>query len=545
MRGAALASTGRASSRLGGSATSGAALGLIAALALLAAGAPAASADHAQLSVFQDDQYLLYASQKKVVRTVKELKALGVQELRVTVKWSAIAPSAYSRAQPSPYSFTPYNPSTYPYANWAPYDRIDELAHKYGLQLLFTITGPGPLWATANRPPTAVAATHWYLNATDFKEFVYAVGVRYSGSYFTIPAVTAWSVWNEPNQPGWLAPQEIKSHGRTVPVAPKLYREYVDAAWTGLVASGHTPAAGNQFLIGELAPEGDSATGPYIPMTPMPFLRDLYCVGGNWRPLTGAPASALGCPATAAAVARFTTAHPGLFQATGFAHHPYYFFERPSYSSPDRNYVPLANISRLEVGLQRVLGAYGDHTQMPIWFTEYGYQTKPPDPYQTVTPAEQATYLNEADYMSWRNPRILSVAQFELYDSPPNPAYKPNEFGYWDTFQTGLLFARGRPKPALAAYRLPVWIPGPRFRRGQRVFVWGQVRPASSGAAATAAIQWKGATGGYRTLATVTTTGTSGYFTAYVRPAGTGTVRTAWTSGRTTYTSRLVPVTQG
>ncbi|HWF54051.1 MAG TPA: hypothetical protein VG223_05475 [Solirubrobacteraceae bacterium] len=513
-------------------------LGALAALCTLGVLAPAASADHTQTSIFQDDQYLLYASPAKIQRTLVTLKNLGVQELRITMKWSAIAPSPFSRTQPGGYFF-PANPSSYPQGNWKPYDRIVELAAKYGLHVLFTVTGPGPLWATANHPPSAVAANHWYLNPTAFQEFVYAAGLRYSGRYFNIPAVTAWSVWNEPDQPGWLAPQTLRVKGQVVAVAPQLYRDYVDAAWSALVATGHIEPS-NTILIGELAPEGDSTVGNYTPMTPMPFMRDLYCVSGSYQPLTGTAAKALGCPTTAAAQGTFAQDNPALFQATGFAHHPYYFYKAPSYSSPNPNWVPIANIGRLERGLDSAMAAWGVNRHIPIYYTEYGYQTKPPDPYQVVTPAQQAAYLNEADYMAYRNPRVVSVSQFELYDSPPNPLYKRSQFDYWDTFQTGLLFVHGKPKPALAAYRLPIWIPGSRFGPGGTVSVWGQIRPADGGAATTAEVQWRGATGGFRTLTKVTTANVEGYFSAHVRPPGTGTIRLLWGS----YASRSATVTQ-
>jgi hypothetical protein len=40
-------------------------------------------------------------------------------------------------------------------------------------------------------------------------------------------------------------------------------------------------------------------------------------------------------------------------------------------------------------------------------------------------------------------------------------------------FQSGLLFRDGKPKPALAAYRLPVHV----RRAGRGVVVWGRVPP--------------------------------------------------------------------
>ena len=59
-------------------------------------------------------------------------------------------------------------------------------------------------------------------------------------------------------------------------------------------------------------------------------------------------------------------AHPGLFQASGFAHHPYSFFLAPDKQIGDPNFVPLADLSRLEHGLDRIFTTYGVRRQLPI-----------------------------------------------------------------------------------------------------------------------------------------------------------------------------------
>jgi hypothetical protein len=256
-------------------------------------------------------------------------------------------------------------------------------------------------------------------------------------------------------------------------------------------------------------------------MEPMPFLRALYCVNGSYRALRGSAATQLGCPASGSRKA-FVQAHPGLFYATGYAHHPYYFFFPPSYISDNTGFVPIANLSRLEGGLDRVFRLYGVRRRIPIYLTEYGYQTYP-DPLfgAVVSLQQQAAYLNQADYMAYQDPRVRSVAQFLLYDSGPP---------YATTFQTGLLFESGRAKPAFPAYRLPIWVSGSSFRRRARVPIWGQVRPAVDGTAQAVLIQWRSRRGHFRTVATVTVPASSpeGYFTTSIRAPGTGYLRFAW-----------------
>lgn len=94
-------------------------------------------------------------------------------------------------------------------------------------------------------------------------------------------------------------------------------------------------------------------------MAPIPFLKALYCVGAGYAPLTGSTARALGCPSGGGgARAAFVTSHPGLFEATGFAQHPYSFFLAPAAEMTDPNFVPLADLGRLEPGLDRIFATY-------------------------------------------------------------------------------------------------------------------------------------------------------------------------------------------
>jgi len=290
-------------------------------------------------------------------------------------------------------------------------------------------------------------------------------------------------------------------------------------------------------------------------MAPMVFVRALYCVSSSYRRLTGTAASVLGCPRRGGANA-FVTRNPGLFYATGFAHHPYFFTFAPDYSSPVTNFVPLANLGRLERGLNRIFAAYKVNRKLPIYLTEYGYQTNPPDPYQVVSPAEQAAYLNEADYMAWRDPRVRSVGQFLLYDAGPNSDYPSSSFDYWDTFQTGLIYGPGsgrdgREKPAYNAYRLPIWIPARQVRPRSKMLVWGMLRLAPKDTDQRASIEWRPAhhrRQRYRTIATVKVPASAvyGYFTTRVRPPGSGSIRIVWHSATgATFRSRVVRVTVG
>jgi hypothetical protein len=512
---------------------------LLSALCLLGALVPAgALADHSQVSVFQDDAYLIDSPESTVISTLDVLRLLGAQVIRVNMQWDTLAPDPLSRTEPKGFDAT--DPAAYPAADWAPYDQLVHLAPLFGMSVEFNLTAPGPLWAMGKHPPTTRAANHWYPNARQFFDFVYAVGEHFNeNSPYDEPSVTDWSIWNEPDQPGWLAPQSIKVKGREVAESPRLYRALADAAYYGLYFSGHGK---DKILLGETAPEGDETGGVYTPLTPLPWLRDVYCVNSHLRPLSGTAAKNLGCPQRDTPK-QFVAANSGLFSITGFAHHPYYFFHPPNYRSPDPNFIPLGDITRLENFLDGTFRAYGSKRKLPIYFTEYGYQTRPPDPYQTVSLNEQAAYLNEADYISWSNARVKSVAQFLLYDAAPNALYTSTQFDYWDTFQTGLLFQSGKPKPSFYAYLMPIWIPQPKARLGTSTFIWGQVRPADRLGAQKVTVEWRPTDGKYQTIGTTMTTAGTGYLTTHVKLPGTGYIKLAWKLGKATTHSRAVPVT--
>lgn len=504
-------------------------------------------------SWFQDDQYLLnqpinIAGDRAVDRTLGTLQGLGVDVIRVQLLWAAVAPDALSTTKPP--GFDASNPAAYPAAGWAKYDRLLLLAHAKHMQVNLDITAPGPLWAMRTPAADQTVANHFAPSVDAFRAFVTAAGKRYDGHFrlqnHVLPRVSDWSIWNEPNQPGWLAPQYRTVGGLQVLDAPRLYREYADAGFGALAHTGHTPAT-DTILFGELAPEGCHQHGPGCiypsydePIPPMPFLLALYCLDAGYHPLTGRQAALLHCPSSRSA---FVAHNRVLFDATGLAHHPYYFSQPPDRPAVDPEYLPLSELPRLEHALDRIFATYGVTRKLPVYLTEYGYETNPPDPFRGVSPAIQSRYLNEAQYIAMRDPRVRSTAQFLLYDSPPERQYPVGSASYWSSFQTGLLYADGKRKPSFNSYRLPIFLPLTTFNRGARVLLWGMLRLAQNDTRQHALIQWRPLHGSYRTISTVTTAQPSGNFTASVAPPGSGAVRIAWTSpGGSVYRSRAVGV---
>lgn len=517
--------------------------------------ASAAHASPSQESWFQDDNKLEFSESADVARTLDRLRSLGVDRVRVSVFWLVVAPGAGQAEKPR--GFDGSDPDAYPQANWERYDTIARLAAERGIGVLWDVTGPSPAWAVKpirSRPDIADA---WYPNAAEFGAFVKALGTRYSGSFIRpadrpktvttpasgieglpnykparttttepgppLPRVDHWEIWNEPNQGAWLAPQHTVRTvgGRRIwlPTSPRTYRRLADRMYAGLQATGH---GNDTILLGATAPKGSTDRGISRPMNPQLFIRELYCVDRNNQAYRGSAAAARGCP-TSDPVAKLPQAHPVLFHASGFSHHPYELTFAPGRRSPGAGDYTMANLGRLSRTLRFAFLRYGQPVPrggVPIYLSEYGYQTNPPDRIG-VSLAHQAAYLAQAEYMAWRMPAVRSVTQYLLYDNG-EPIDK--------TFQTGLLFADGREKPSYQGYRLPIWLPQRRVARGGSTLpVWGMARAAPAGSAPAIAVQFRSnRSKAYRTLATRNGSSPRGYLLTRVRIPGAGRVRLSW-----------------
>ncbi|MEA2296491.1 MAG: hypothetical protein QOE86_4130 [Solirubrobacteraceae bacterium] len=489
---------------------------------VLALGAPAtSSASATQEAMFQDDNQLIYTTRDSLDARLDTLKALGVDRIRATILWYAIAPDGLSRTKPS---FDATNPDDYATGIWDHYDALVEDAYARGIKVNFDVTGPSPLWANRT-PPRPDIADNYEPSPSEFAQFVTAVGRRYSGSWpdpiypaATIPRVDYWSIWNEPNASGWLTPTWQRSGKTWYERSASLYRELADAAYGALTGTGH---GSDTILFGDTAPAGNGSKNVKRYMPPMTFVRALYCVDRRLHRLTGRRAKLLGCGKSPSG---FRAAHPVLFKATGFAHHPYQLLTAPTVKPRDPDIVTMAVLSRLTGALDTIQRRYSSKRRFPLYLTEYGYQT-PPDPLG-VPLLTQAAYLNQSEFIAARNPRVRSLAQFLLYDDGA-PVNK--------TFQSGLLSHDGRPKPAFAAYQVPAWLYG----TGSHRHLWGVLRPAAANAKATARVQYRAPHAkSYRTLRRVTAHGTRNVVRATIRARRGGSVRILYGKLR----SRTVPV---
>ena len=456
---------------------------LIAALVLLIP-ASASAAPDAGVSIM-DDQLLLNEDDAAAVdRHMRQFRRLGVDRLRVSAFWDQIAPKPGRRNKPS---FDAASPSD-PKYNFGNLDRVVQSAAAHGLKVMISITTPAPLWATAN---PSKHDRQWKPKPAEFALFARAIASRYG------PQADQFAILNEPNQPGWLQPQSTKRGY----YAPHLYRRLVLAAFPAIRAG----SPDDTILVGELAASGSENRGPGSSIRPLAFLRAFGCVSRSFRKLRSGPCRNFKAP-----------------RADAIGHHPYNFFAPPSRHSANRDDAPMGDGRKLLRFLDhlvrkgRLISARGGKLQ--VHYTEFGYQTDPPDPFAGVSLKRQDRWLQEAAYVAWHTPRVHTLSQFRLSDGPVLPG---GGFDAYREFQTGLLFHDMREKPSYGSFRCPFVL----HRRGKRLRFWGQVRP---GRRHTVTLQRK-RHGRWKALTTVQTTG-RGYWERSVRKRS-GTYRYRWGSG--------------
>lgn len=490
----------------------------LAALVLLAAAPGRAHAAQFMLSIMQDDNQLVYGNGAQRERALSIMKSMGVDAVRVSLLWDYIAPHKKLRHGA--------DPKSYPAATWDRFDELARSAEARGIEPIFDVTGPGPKW-THPKAPLKAADRAWKPDPTEYGRFFNAVATRYSGTYRDenngqqlLPRVRAWEIYNEPNFHSWLAPQSARSsvNGRTVPVAPALYRDLLVAGAKALIRTGHVD---DNVTIGETAPLGSAKLGVREPLRPALFIREMFCLDSGLHPYRGAAAKARRCDR----VNKLQNLAP--FTRLSWAHHPYTKRDAPTTANHERDSITMSNIGALPRLLDRVAKKRKGTipTGMPVILTEFGYESNPPDPFGGVKLQQQAEYINEGDYLAYRQPRVFANTQFQLDDVPPLGQYPRDSRLYWRTYQSGLIDLNGKLKPAGNAYILPI-----ALRKGApgQVAIWGQLRFTPHGSNQTVYLQAQQGQDWTSLGDPVTVSNNSGFFTAS-RPAATGTpIRAVW-----------------
>lgn len=468
------------------------------------------------LSVMQDDNELIYSSAASRTFALNKMKRIGVDAVRVTVLWNAIAP----RKRPA----HGQDPHAYRAANWDRYDDLVRAAQAYGMVVYLDVTPPGPRWsqAKANDPANQKA---WKPNAKEFDRFYQAVARRYNGTYHdenegkgVLPRVSWWGIGNEPNQGGWLMPQAQKIGGHLVPTSPAIYRSLLVAGADALIRTGH---ANDTINMGETAPLGVAPQSERRPLRPALFLREMFCLDHGLRSYRGSAAAARSCSTVKSL--SILKRLPRLV----YAHHPYTKRLAPTKRDKSRDAITVANLKVLPDLLDRIAKRTGLlPLGMPIVLTEFGYETNPPDPFNGIPLATQAEWNNLGDYAAYRNDRVFANTQFLLLDVAPLKQFPKNSKAYWFTYQSGLFTAAGKAKPSAFAYMMP-FVAKPAG--GGNYLFWGDVRFTPNGADQTVYLQKKVSGGNWETVGdAIPVTNAVGFWEA-TKPASKGqTWRTVW-----------------
>jgi hypothetical protein len=363
---------------------------LLGAVAALAVPAPASASQSLAVGLF-DDAAVFGSPQS----TFPALKSLNVQVVRMTLTWGGRDGVANTRP------VHPTDPAD-PAYQWSRYDRAIESASRGRMDVLLTIVGT-PSWANAGQ-----SAQHAPSDPATLREFAYAAARRYSGTFLDaatgriLPRVEMWLAWNEPNSSVFLQPQFERVRGKWRMAAPAAYAQICNAVYGGVHAAGGP----DRVACGATAPRGHNDPGSSRPsISPLAFLSEAKRMG--------------------------------LRTFDAWAHHPYYGgpWETPTTRNLGSRVVGLGDIDTL---ISEVTSLYG---RKPLWITEYGYQTNPPDNIFGVTWTKQAAYLRQAFQIARSNPRIDLFTWFLLKDSPTLASW-----------QSGLITSDGRVKPAFAVF---------------------------------------------------------------------------------------------
>jgi hypothetical protein len=156
------------------------------------------------------------------------------------------------------------------------------------------------------------------------------------------------------------------------------------------------------------------------------------------------------------------------------AYHPHSSVYSPGYRSPSGGDARMGDLSRLTTVVDRltrghriaVVGA----ARLPLWLSEYAYETNPPDKRMGISPAKQAAWSQWGWWTAARNPRVQLLTHYEWQDEPIAAG---DRFAHG--WQSGLYYADGRAKPLAAAFPHPIF----GYRTTRRATVWGQVRTAT------------------------------------------------------------------
>lgn len=483
-----------------------------------------AEASRTQQTMIEDSTQLLSLGVPARDAALDWFKRLDADIVKVRVEWRDIAPDPASRRKPAGFDAT--DPGDYPAGAWDALDAAVQGIVARGMKPFLMVGPPAPDWATTG--PTKKYIGVWKTDPAEYGQFVRAIGRRYSGVNLRLPRVSMWSVWNEPNHPQFIQPLSERIRGKMVPTAADQYRRLYVAATDAFAATGH---GADTILFGEVLPIGQSRLGALKTIRPLLWLREFFCLDDNYKPFRGSAASARGC-----------SPFPKIV-TSGFSIHPYTKPVGPRYHLASPDDATIGQIGRIVTALDRIAKTRRVRKGLPIYSTEFGIQTDPPDCVGFGAPIDkQAAILNEAEYDSYVAPRVKTYSQYLLIDDPILNQFEPGTNERYGRYQTGLLwgqnavrcespgvrFKYGTPKePTFDAFQTPIYVR--KLKRGG-VQVFGRARPTGRAPQRVQILH------NNRVVGSVTA---RGYFLVTRRDSPSGRWQLRWSLNGTTYQSRV------
>jgi hypothetical protein len=335
---------------------------VLALFALAALAAPAALAAERMWIGFHDDPSFRWVGDRTA--RIQSSGQTNSTIMRLLVQWNLAAKTRPANAT------DPFDPAYI-------FDDVDEAvrtAQETDQEVILTISGT-PRWANGGKSPNVMPT-----DVADFTAFARAIASRYSGRLAGYPFVRFWSIWNEPNLQLFLTPQ-FNAAGKSI--APANYAKLAAAGYTGIRAGN--PQA--KVAIGETSARGsDKPQG----------LRPTHSPGKF-----------------AELVAK---ANPNL-KFDAWSHHPY----PTNPSSPPTQVVKWPNVSLASLPrFNESLRTWFKRKSVPIWITEYGHQTKPPDAFG-VSYATQTAYIQQSISIATSYPFVQMFIWFVFQDDQGQP----------------------------------------------------------------------------------------------------------------------------
>src|SRR3954454_2275653 len=261
---------------------------LFAALAVLALAGPANAARGMKVGIEDESVFVSGNTEVSSIEGYQMLDDLGVKTMRVLVTQASVQSGSHY--------------------NFVPYQNMLQQAESNGIQVQVVLVGKYP------RP-----------NIASFTKFATAAATAFKGK------VAFYSIWNEPNLSAWIAASNKGA----------MYRRIYTAGYKAIKKVAPT----GKILIGETSPSVGRSRG--IP--PLKFLRQLACVGDNYRSIKRCPA----------------------LKADGYAHHPYDLDHAPRTSNAGPDSATIGTLRNLTRALTKLRSKIKGTRN--VYLTEFGY----------------------------------------------------------------------------------------------------------------------------------------------------------------------------